>query len=149
MKVIFLKDVENVANEGDMKDVKDGYARNFLFKKRVAVEATPANMKALEKKLNEIKDREKKRVADAHKLAAEIKALTVTVSSKAGETGRLYGAITPQDIVDTLKEQGITIEKKQLDMKEPLKELGTHEVKVHLYKDIRTSFTVIINAKTE
>ncbi len=149
MKVIFLKDVENVAHEGDIKEVKDGYARNFLFKGRLAVEATQANQKALEKKLKEIQDREKKRQADAHTRAAEIRKVSISISRKAGETGRLYGAITPQDIVDALKEQGVELEKKQLDMKEPLKDLGTHEVKVHLYKDIRSSFTVTVSAQAE
>ena len=149
MKVIFLKDVENVANEGDVKDVKNGYAHNFLFKRRLAVEATPANTKALENKLREIQDREKKRLSEAGALAAEVKKVVIAISGKAGETGKLYGAITPQEIVDTLKTQGVELEKKQLEMKEPLKTIGSNEIKVHIYKDIRTSFMVVVNAKTE
>ncbi|MDR0453956.1 MAG: 50S ribosomal protein L9 [Deferribacteraceae bacterium] len=149
MKVIFLKDVENVAREGDIKEVKDGYARNFLFRGRLAMEATPANQKALEKKLKEIQEREKKRFSDAQTYAADIKKTVVNISKKAGETGRLYGAVTPQDIVDALKALGVELEKKNLEMKEPLKDLGTHEIKVHLYKDVRTSFTVNVNAQAE
>jgi large subunit ribosomal protein L9 len=146
MKVIFLKDVDG-ANEGDMKEVKDGYARNYLFKNRLAVEATPANIKMLEKKLEEIKQREKNRVADAQKMAAQVSKVTVTMSKKAGETGKLYGAITSQELLDALKEQGVEIDKKQLELKEPLKELGTHDIKVHLYKEVRSSFKVVVNAE--
>lgn len=149
MKVIFLKDVENVAHEGDVKEVKDGYARNYLFKNRVAMEATPANIKALEKKLTEIASREKTRVGEAETLAKAIKKVTVTIAKKAGDTGKLYGAITPQELVDALAAQGITLEKKQLDMKETIKDLGTHEVRVHIYKDTRSMFTVIVSAEPE
>jgi large subunit ribosomal protein L9 len=149
MKVIFLKDVENVANEGDIKDVKDGYARNFLFKDRIAVEATPANKKLLEKKLKEIADREKTRLATAAKKPDELKKVVVNLAKKAGETGKLYGAITSQELVDALKEQGVEIEKKQIELKEPLKELGNHEVRVHLYKDIKSFFKVIVSAQAE
>lgn len=145
MKVIFLKDVKNVANEGDIKDVKDGYAKNFLFKNRYAVEATEANKKALEKRLKEIAEKEKTRISDAQKKAEEMKKVKITLTKKAGETGKLYGAITNQELVDALKEAGVEIEKKQLDLKEPLKDLGTHEIKVHLYKEVRSSFTVVIN----
>ena len=147
MKVIFLKDVENVAHEGDVKEVKDGYARNYLLKNRVAMEATPANMKSLEKKLAEIAAREKGRVGEAEKLAKEIKKVTVTITKKAGDSGKLYGAITPQELVDALAAQGITLERKHLDMKEPIKDLGSHEVRVHIYKDTRSVFTVVVNAE--
>jgi large subunit ribosomal protein L9 len=146
MKVIFLKDVENVAHEGDIKEVKDGYARNYLFRERLALEATPANLKSLEKKLAEIAAREKARVSDAQTRAAALKKVSLTFTKKAGETGKLYGAITSQELVDALKEQaGVELEKKFLDMKEPLKELGTHEVRVHLYKEVRSAFTVVVN----
>ncbi|MDR2883899.1 MAG: 50S ribosomal protein L9 [Deferribacteraceae bacterium] len=149
MKVIFLKDVENVAHEGDVKDVKDGYARNFLFKERIAVEATPANKKLLEKKLKEIADREQNRVSGATKTAEEIKKVVITLTKKAGETGKLYGAITSQELVEALKEKGVEIETKQLELKTPLKDTGTHEIRVHLYKDIRSTFKVIVNAEAE
>ena len=148
MKVIFLKDTDG-AHEGDMKEVKDGYARNYLFKNRLAVEATPANIKMLEKKLEEIKAREKNRIADAKKMAEKVAGVTVTMSKKAGETGKLYGAITSQALHDATTEQGVELEKKQIELKEPLKELGTHEIKVHLYKDVRSSFKVVVNAEEQ
>jgi large subunit ribosomal protein L9 len=147
MKVIFLKDVENVASEGEIKEVKAGYARNFLFRERIALEATPSNMKALEKRLAEITKREKDRVSDAEKLAAEIKNAAVRITKKAGEKGKLYGAITPQELIDALAAQGFKLEKKQLELKEPIRELGRHEVKIHLYKDVRSSFTLSVEAE--
>lgn len=149
MKVIFLKDVKNVANEGDIKEVKDGYARNFLFKGNLAVEATPENKRALEKKLQEIADKEKTRVSDAEKLAAQLKKTTVILSKKAGDAGRLFGAITNQELVDALKTQaGIELDKKYLDNKDPLKTTGKHEIKVHLYKEVRSTFQVVVNAES-
>ncbi|MDR2401343.1 MAG: 50S ribosomal protein L9 [Deferribacteraceae bacterium] len=147
MKVIFLKDVENVANEGDVKEVKAGYARNFLFRERIALEATPANMKALENRLAEISKREKDRILDAEKLAAEIKTAAVRITKKAGEKGKLYGAITPQELIDALAAQGFKLEKKQLELKEPIRELGRHEVKIRLYKDVHSSFTLSVEAE--
>jgi large subunit ribosomal protein L9 len=147
MKVIFLQDVENVASEGDIKDVKPGYARNFLFTKRIALEATPANLKSLEKRLAEISKKEKDRVSDAEKLAAELKKAEVSIVKKAGEKGKLYGAITPQELIDALSAQGFNLEKKQLELKEPIRELGRHEVKIHLYKEVRSHFTLLVNAE--
>jgi large subunit ribosomal protein L9 len=147
MKVIFLKDVENVAYEGDMKEVKTGYARNYLLKERLAMEATPANIKSLEKKLAQIAGKENERVSKAQEAANIIKSITVTISKKAGDSGKLYGAITSQELVDALAEHSVTLEKKQLDIKEPIKELGSYEIGVRVYKDIKASFKVIVNAE--
>jgi large subunit ribosomal protein L9 len=147
MKVIFLKDVENVAYEGDVKEVKTGYARNYLLKERLAMEATPANIKSLEKKLAQITAKENERVSKAQETVNVLKSITVTISKKAGDSGKLYGAITSQELVDALAEHSVTLEKKHLDVKEPIKELGSYEVGVRVYKDIKTSFKVIVNAE--
>ncbi|MDR2105735.1 MAG: 50S ribosomal protein L9 [Deferribacteraceae bacterium] len=147
MKVIFLKDVENVAHEGDIKEVKPGYARNFLFAQKIALEATPANMKALEKRLAEISKKEKDRISAAEALAAQIKKAAVNITKKAGEKGKLYGAITPQELIDALATQGFNLEKKQLELKEPIRVLGRHEVHVRLYKDVRSFFTLSVEAE--
>ena len=145
MKVIFLKDVRNVASEGDVKEVKAGYAQNFLFKQGLAVEATPANMKALEKKLELIREREKNRIKDAADLAERLKTIKVSFSRKAGDTGRLYGAVTSQEIVDAVKELGIDIDKKLIDLKEPIKTVGEHIVKVNIFKETTGQSTVTVN----
>lgn len=149
MKVIFLKDVKAVASEGDVKEVKSGYAQNFLFKKGLAVEATEANMKALEKKLALIKERELNRVKNAADLAERLKTVKVSFSRKAGDTGRLYGAVTGQEIADAVKAQGIDIDKKLFDLKEPIKVVGTHTVKVNIFKEIKGQITVVVTADAE
>lgn len=149
MKVIFLKDVHNVAVEGDIKEVKTGYAQNFLFKKGLAVEATESNMKALERKLALIKEKEKTRIKDASDLAERLKSVKVAFSRKAGETGRLYGAVTGQEIADAVKEQGVEIDKKLLDLKDPIKEVGVHNIKVNIFKEIKGQVTVTVSADAE
>ena len=146
MKVIFLKNVKGVANEGDVKDVKEGYAKNFLFKQKLALEATPANMKAHEEKLESLKEQEKLKIAEAKALAEKLKAAKIEFNQKAGDTGRLYGAVTSQEISDALAKIGIHIDKKLFDIKEPIKEAGTHTVKVDIYKEVKSQLTVVINA---
>ena len=146
MKVIFLKNVKGVANEGDIKEVKEGYAKNFLFKQKLALEATTANMKAHEEKLESIKEQEKLKVAEAKALAEKLKTITIEFSLKEGDTGRLYGAVTSQEISDALAKQGLPVDKKLFDMKEPIKEAGTHTVKVNIYKEVKSQLTVVINA---
>ena len=146
MKVIFLKNVKCVANEGDVKDVKEGYAKNFLFKQKLALEATPANMKAHEEKLESLKEQEKLKIAEAKALAEKLKAAKIEFNQKAGDTGRLYGAVTSQEISDALAKIGIHIDKKLFDIKEPIKEAGTHTVKVNIYKEVKSQLTVVINA---
>ena len=146
MKVIFLKNVKGVVNEGDVKDVKEGYAKNFLFKQKLALEATPANMKAHEEKLESLKEQEKLKIAEAKALAEKLKAAKIEFNQKAGDTGRLYGAVTSQEISDALAKIGIHIDKKLFDIKEPIKEAGTHTVKVNIYKEVKSQLTVVINA---
>ena len=146
MKVIFLKNVKGVANEGDVKDVKEGYAKNFLFKQKLALEATPANMKAHEEKLESLKEQEKLKIAEAKALAEKLKAAKKEFNQKPGDTGRLYGAVTSQEISDALAKIGIHIDKKLFDIKEPIKEAGTHTVKVNIYKEVNSQLTVVINA---
>ncbi len=146
MKVIFLKNVKGVANEGEIKEVKEGYAKNFLLKQKLALEATPANMKAHEEKLESLKEQEKLKITEAKALADKLKSVKVEFNLKAGETGRLYGAVTGQEISEELQKLGLPLDKKLLDMKEPIKEAGTHTVKVNIYKDIKSQLTVIVNA---
>lgn len=144
MKVIFLQDVTNVAHEGDVKEVKRGYAVNYLFKNRYAVEATDTNMKSLQKKMEEIKEKEKTRIAQAKALAEKIKNLAISFERKAGETGKLYGAVTSQEIADAFKAAGVEIDKKLIDMKEAIKEIGVHTVRVNLYKDVKGEAVITV-----
>jgi large subunit ribosomal protein L9 len=147
MKVIFLNDVKGVAKKGDIKDVKEGYARNMLFKKNLAVEATDANIKRLEKEKEKIKAIEINRIQDAKAMAEKLNKVSVTLEKKAGESGTLFGAITTQEIAKALKGAGFDVDKKLLQLDNPIKKVGEYKVKVNLYKDTKAEIKVTVNAK--
>jgi large subunit ribosomal protein L9 len=147
MKVIFLKDVKGVAKKGDIKDAKDGYAKNFLFKKNLAVEATEINIKKLDDEKAAETAKEQKRKDDAKSLAEKLSKVGIKMTKKAGDTGKLYGAITSSDIAEALKEEGLEIDKRDIDLHEPIKELGIHTVKVNLYMDIKSEIKVEVNGE--
>ncbi|MGA1862488.1 50S ribosomal protein L9 [Deferribacter thermophilus] len=147
MKVIFLKDVKGVAKAGEIKNVSDGYARNFLLKKNLAVEATPANIKKLEEKKLRMQEAELQKQQDAENTAKKLKSVTLTLSKKAGENGKLFGAVTAAELEEELKKKGVNIDKKQIDLSEPIKQVGEYTIKVNLYKEIKGEFKVVINAE--
>ena len=147
MKVIFLKDVKGVANKGEIKDVKEGYARNMLFKKNLALEATPGNIAKMEKENEKIIAAEINRVDDAKVMAEKLNKVSVTLTKQAGDSGTLFGASTSQEVSKALKAQDIDIDKKLLQMDAPIKKTGETKVKVNLYKDIKAEITVIVNAQ--
>lgn len=146
MKVIFLDNVKGVAKRDDIKEVKEGYAKNFLFKKKLAVEATPGNIKALEDKKAKNKEREEQKIADAKALAEKLNKVGVTISGKGGDTGKLYGAITSSEIAKALKEEGIEVDKRDIDLKDPIKEPGEFSVKVKIFMEINAQVKVIVKA---
>lgn len=147
MKVIFLKDVKGVAKAGEIKEAKPGYAQNFLFKNKVAVEATPQNIAMLEKQKEKVRMTEMQREDDAKMMAEKLKSVSVTLKRKSGENGKLYGAVTTADIADALKATGMEVDKKILELKDPIKETGTHTVKVALYKGIKGEFSVVVTTE--
>lgn len=148
MKVIFLKDVKGTAKKGEMKEVSDGYARNFLLPKGVAKEATAVN-------INELKHQEKAKEINAQReeelaveLGSKIKETSITIFTKAGEGGRLFGAITTKDIADQLKKQtGMEIDKRKIVLEEPIKSLGTTEVDVKLHPKVTVKVSVSVKEK--
>jgi len=147
MKVIFLADVKGVAKKDDMKDVKDGYAQNFLFKKKLAIEATETNLQALAEKKQKAKDREDKKIADAKALAEKLNQVGVTIIGKGGDTGKLYGAITSSEISKALTEAGVEVDKKDIALKDPIKEPGEYSVKVKIFMEINAHVKVIVKAE--
>lgn len=146
MKVIFLDNVKGVAKRDEIKEVKPGYAQNFLFKKKLAVEATPANLQALEEKRAKAKEREDKKIADAKALAETLNKTGVTIHGKGGDTGKLYGAITSSEIAKALAEAGVEVDKKDIALKDPIKEPGEFSVKVKIFMDINAQVKVIVKA---
>jgi large subunit ribosomal protein L9 len=150
MKVILLENVKALGKRGDIKEVADGYARNFLFPKKLAVQATPANIRRIEEEKAQIRAREIQEEAEARELAAKINGVVLHFSAKAGEGGKLFGSITGKEICDELaKTTGIVVDKKKLDLEETVKTTGRHTVKVHLYPGVTAEFVLEVTAAAE
>lgn len=148
MKVILLEDVKNVGKKGSLINAKDGYARNFLFPKNLAIEATPTNLKNLEnaKKLQE--EKEKEIYEEAKKLEEELMKITIVIKSKAGENGKLFGSITTKEIAETLEaDKGINIDKRKFELDEVIKAVGEYSVKVRLHPKVAAKMSVIVTEK--
>lgn len=143
MKVIFLKDVKGKGKKGEIKNVADGYAQNYLIKNNLAVEATPANIKNLEaKKRSEAKQKEQE-VQEAKELKDKIEKLTVELTAKAGEGGRLFGSITSKQIADQLqKNYKIKIDKRKIDLPDAIRSLGYTKIPVKLHTEVTATLTV-------
>ncbi len=143
MKVILSEDVKSLGKKGEVVNVSDGYARNFILKTGKGVEATPANLNTLKlQKANDEKVAQEKLEA-AKALGEKLAAAPVTIRIKAGEGGKLFGAIASKEIAAAVKEQyGLEVDKKKIVLEDPIKELGTHTVKVKLHKDVTAQLTV-------
>ena len=144
MKVILLDDVTKVGRRGEVRDVSDGYARNFLIPKRLALSATAGNLKNLEhiKKQQEAKaDRVK---ADAESLRARIEALAYEERRQASEEGKLFGSVTAQDIADFLGTRGIKMDRKRITLDEPIKGLGEFSVSMRLHPEVTAQLKVTV-----
>lgn len=144
MKVILLKDVKSVGKKGDVVNAADGYARNFLFPRKLAEEATDANMHILNKKNETERKKKTAEIEEAQKLANELKDKVVKIIGKAGENGKLFGAITSKDIAVALNKQcNLDVDKKKI-VTDTIKLLGTYEVEVKLYPEISTKIKVLV-----
>ncbi|MDO8670654.1 MAG: 50S ribosomal protein L9 [Dehalococcoidia bacterium] len=148
MKVIFVEDVHNVAKAGEVKEVADGYARNYLIPKKLAVVATSAAMKNLESHRRAIANKQAKVEAQAGKLAGELQGVTLNFKAKVGTQDRLYGSITSGDIAEKIKEvKGLEIDKRKIELEEPIRTVGSHEVEVRLAKDAIARLSVVVEAE--
>jgi large subunit ribosomal protein L9 len=142
MKVILLDDVTKVGRRGEVRDVSDGYARNYLIPKKLALSATAGNLKNLDhiKKQQDAKaDRLK---ADAEALRAKIEALVYEERRQASEEGKLFGSVTSQDVADFLGTRGIPMERRRITLDEPIKVLGEHLVSMRLHPDVTAELRV-------
>ncbi len=150
MKIILKQDIKKVGQVGDVVEVSDGFARNFLIPQGKAISFTMANLKQIEylkKKEAEKKEGELKEVKE---LAEKINNISLEIKVKAGEEGKLFGSVTSKDIVETLFEKhGIELDKKKLNLKESLKKLGIHTVPVNLHKDITPQIKVSLVSDSE
>jgi large subunit ribosomal protein L9 len=136
IEIVLMQDVSGLGAQGDILKVSPGYARNFLFPKKLAAPATPAHVKLLEmgKKRKEAEAR--RAVVKLREEAEKLSAASCTVPSRAGEDGKLFGSVTAQDIADQLAKAGFIVDKKQIILPEPIKELGVYTVEVKFHQDI-------------
>lgn len=143
MKVILLQDVKALGHRGEVKEVAEGYARNFLLPKGLAVAATEANLRSLRREREIIQAREQREEEEARALAGRLNGLRVTIRAKSGESGRLFGSVTAKDIAEAVRgTAGIELDRKKIGLHEGLKQLGQYEVPIHLYHGIAATIAV-------
>ncbi len=143
MIVILNRDVKGTGKAGDIVKVSDGYARNMLLPKGYATEATQGNIRSLEKQKELMAQKKAEEKAAAQALAAKLEDAKVVIRTKSGEGGRLFGSITSKDIADAVKEQtGLTVDKKKIQLGNPIKNIGTFEVSIKLYPEVSCKLSV-------
>ena len=145
MKVIFLQDVKGKGKKGEVKNVSEGYARNYLLKNNLAVEANKSNLKTLEKQKESEQKRKDEQLEEAQKRKEELEALTIELKAKAGDGGRLFGAVTNKQIADYLKKKNIKIDKRKIEMDEPIRSLGYTNVDVKLHPKVTAQIKVHVS----
>lgn len=143
MKVILLQDVKNIGRKNDLIDVAEGYGRNYLIPRGLATEATPANMKKREQQQATQAQRQEREETEARAAAEKLEKQPIALKVKAGEGGRLFGSVTAADIAAQMKVQaGVKVDRRRIDLAEPLKTLGLHEVSVRLYQGVHARVKV-------
>ena len=142
MKVILVKDVPELGEEGDIKEVAPGYARNYLFPKGFVVEDTAFNRNRMKEQRKKIDAKKIKKRDEAEKLAEELSAISVNISAAAQDNDKLFGAIHETDIVKALEAQGYDVDKKNILLGEPIKAIGVYKVTVKIYEDINAELKV-------
>ena len=150
MKVVFLQDVPNVARAGDVKDVADGYSRNYLIPRKLAVVATSAELNRLESQRKAEVRRQARTEQDAEAFAKVLQDTTVVLKRRAGTKDKLYGSVTSADIAKEIKKlTKQDIDKRKIELEEPIRELGSHQVSIKLTKDVTATVNVVVGAEAE
>ena len=147
MEVILREHVDNLGRRGDIVKVADGYARNYLLPRKLALPANDGNRKHVERerKLAEVREAEEKRQAEG--LAAKLGGLEVVLARRVGETEQLYGSVTASDIADALKEKGVEIDRRKLILPEPIKAIGEHDVPLKVHREVTVALKVRVVAE--
>ncbi|HZU28982.1 MAG TPA: 50S ribosomal protein L9 [Bryobacteraceae bacterium] len=142
MEVILREDIEKLGSRGQVVKVAPGFARNYLLPKRLAVAATDANKKIVEQERQAHLRREAKDLADARDLAKMMSSVEVTIAQKAGENDQLFGSVTSRDIAEALQRQNYSIERRNIQLPEPIRTLGDHKVTIRLHREVPVEVTV-------
>ena len=142
MEVILRQQIENVGQPGDLVKVSNGFARNYLLPRGLAYEATPGNLKRIAQEKERLQAAEGRRRESAQQVANRLEEVSLTFSARVGEEGKLFGSITSSDIMEQLIAQGFTVEKRQIDLHEPIKALGVYRVPIRLHADVKPEVKV-------
>src|SRR5262245_53865646 len=142
MEVILRQTVENLGNPGDVVKVKNGFARNYLLPRGLAYEATPGNLKRIQQEKDRLEAAENTRKMTAQELATKLEQVSLTFSARVGEEGKLFGSVTSTDIAHQLEAQGFHLEKRQIDLHEPIKALGVYRVPIRLHAEVKPEIRV-------
>jgi large subunit ribosomal protein L9 len=149
MKIILKEDLESLGKCGDVIQVKDGYARNYLFPKNLAIPATKGNLSSIEEITRQKKFRDEKKKKGEEKLKSDLEKISITAEVKVGEEDRVFGSVTSQDIAELLKEQGFEIDKRRIDLEEPIKALGVYTVPVKIHGDVVANLKLWVVKQSE
>ena len=142
MEIILTEDVKGLGKQGELKNVKQGYALNYLIPKGLAFKATKANMKKLEEYKRTLEKRKIREEQKTKELIEKLNTISCNITTQAGDDDKLYGSVTNQDIANALKEQGIDIDKRKIILEEPIKKLGVYNVPVHFSQDLQAELKV-------
>jgi len=148
MQIILQEDIEKLGHRGDIVTVKPGYARNFLLPRKMAIEATSGNMKALERIRNSLAKKTATELDAAQKQASVVNGVSLHFTRKTGENDQLFGSVTSGDIADALAAQNFKIDKRQLQLKEPIKALGEYPVTVKIFRDVTAEVKVHVEKES-
>jgi len=145
MKVILLQELRGKGGEGDVVEVATGYAVNYLFPKRIAIEANKGNLKQLEMRRHNIAKREEQRLGSADRLLNALEGKMVRIAAKVGEEGQLFGSVTTSQIAEALASlHGLEVDRKSIDLKAPIKTVGEHSAQISIYREIKATIQVLV-----
>jgi large subunit ribosomal protein L9 len=147
MKVILKEDIASLGEEGDIKEVKDGYARNYLIPKKLAVVDNKKNREEFQTRKDEIEARKAKKREEARTLQERIKTIKITITKKAGDNGKLFGSVTNSEISEKLLEQGLEIDRRTIEILKPIKVIGEHPIRIKLHESIQPQINIYVIAE--
>lgn len=147
MEIILLKDIEKVGKRGEVVSVKDGFGRNFLLPRGLALPATRENQTLIEREKKRVEARASRKKSEAEQLARQLASLRLRIEAAVGEKDKMFGSVTPQDLKEAVAKQGISLDKKQFRLSEPIRSLGIHPVTVELDSEVKATLQVEVTKK--
>jgi large subunit ribosomal protein L9 len=149
MKIILKEDLEDLGKCGEVIQVKDGYARNYLFPKNLAIPATKGNLSSINEVTRQKKIRDEKKIKGDEKLKADLEKISITAEVRVGEEDRVFGSVTSQDIAGLLKEKGFEVDKRKIELEEPIKALGVYTIPVKIHGELVANLKLWVVKKSE